>query len=163
MSYLNEKLTAWPSGQNRKAPTAWLYKSSDDALATILASGYFDTEVNRFKAGTLLYIQDSADVVALVKVIVTGTTLTTDVITQSGSAAQIIFAGIHTTAGGAAAEDITLTGALATDVVVVTLHTAGATPRTIASAVTATDKATVTFSGDPSTDHLVNYIVTRAI
>lgn len=163
MAYNNEYLTAWPSGQNKKAPTSWLYASTGDALATIIASGYFNDEVYRFKTGTLLYVQDSTNVVALLKVTVTGTTVTTDVIVQEGATAHIIAAGIHTTVGGAAAEDITVTGAVATDVVSVVLHTVGATPRTVDRAEAGTDKVTVTFSGDPSTDHKVNYIVTRAI
>jgi len=71
-------------------------------------------------------------------------------------------AGIATTAGGAAAEDITLTGVVATDVVVVTLHTEGSSAVTVDTVVTATDKITVTFSADPSTDHLVNYVVYSA-
>lgn len=68
---------------------------------------------------------------------------------------------LHTTAGWAAAEDVAIAGVLPTDVVVATLHTAGSTPRTIAKAVAGTDEVTITFSGDPSTDHIVNIIVTR--
>ena len=68
-------------------------------------------------------------------------------------------AGIHMTTGGAAAEDISVPGVVNTDAVIVTLHTAGAVPRTISSVVSAADKITVTFSGDPSNDHKVNYLV----
>jgi hypothetical protein len=74
----------------------------------------------------------------------------------------VVYAGEHTTTGGAAAEDITVTGALATDLAVCTLHTKGATPRVIVTALAATDKVTVTFDGDPSTDHVVTYTVLRA-
>jgi hypothetical protein len=74
----------------------------------------------------------------------------------------VVYAGEHTTAGGAAAEDITVTGALATDLAVCTLHTKGATPRVIVTALAAADKVTVTFDGDPSTDHVVTYTVLRA-
>lgn len=72
------------------------------------------------------------------------------------------FAGTHTTVGGAASEDITVTGAAATDIVSATLRQKGATPRTILTALAATDKITLTFSGDPSTDHKVDYVVFRA-
>jgi hypothetical protein len=72
------------------------------------------------------------------------------------------FAGKHTTVGGGASEDITVTGAVAGDMVVASLITKGATPRTLLTAITGTDKVTLTFSGDPSTDHVVGYIVLNA-
>lgn len=72
------------------------------------------------------------------------------------------FAGEHTTVGGAAAEAITVAGVLATDLVLVQLETLGGTPRTILIAVATTDTITVTFSGDPSSDHVVTYLVLRA-
>lgn len=68
---------------------------------------------------------------------------------------------LHTTVGGAAAEDVAISGVLPTDVVVVTLHTAGSTPRTISKAVAGTDEVTITFSGDPAADHIVNILVSR--
>ena len=74
----------------------------------------------------------------------------------------IKYAGKHTTVGGAASEDITVTGAVAGDIAIVSLIQKGATPRTILTAITATDKITLTFSGDPSTDHIVGYQVLRA-
>lgn len=74
----------------------------------------------------------------------------------------IVAAGKHTTTGGAAAEDVTLAGVLATDVVMATLDTEGATPKTLVSAKAAAGKITVTFSGDPSTDHVVQYAILRA-
>lgn len=73
-----------------------------------------------------------------------------------------VFADEHTTAGGAAAEAITVTGVLATDLVFAQLHTEGTTPRTILTAVASADTVTITFSGDPSNDHVVTYQVLRA-
>lgn len=67
-----------------------------------------------------------------------------------------------TTVGGAAAEAITVAGVLATDIVHVTLRAVGSTPRTILTAIPSTDTITVTFSGDPSSDHIVTYSVLRA-
>ena len=72
------------------------------------------------------------------------------------------YAGTHTTAGGAAAEAITVSGVAATDVVMITLKAQGATPRTVLYAVPTTNTITVTFSGDPSTDHVLYYQVLRA-
>lgn len=72
------------------------------------------------------------------------------------------FAGKHTTAGGDATEVITVTGLLTTDVVHVTVQTAGATPRSIVAAVLTANTITVTMSDDPSTDHILAYSVLRA-
>jgi len=75
---------------------------------------------------------------------------------------QIVAAGRHTTGGGAAAEDITIAGVVATDLVLTTLHTAGTGSRTISKAEAAGGKITVTFSADPVANHVVNYVVLRA-
>ena len=72
------------------------------------------------------------------------------------------YAGTFTTAGGDASEAITVTGAAATDIVSVTVKTAGATPRSIVAATAATNAINVTLSGDPSTDHVLQYVVFRA-
>lgn len=72
------------------------------------------------------------------------------------------FAGTFTTAGGDASEAITVTGAAATDIVQVMVKTAGATPRSIVAAAAATNAINVTLSGDPSTDHVLQYVVLRA-
>lgn len=73
------------------------------------------------------------------------------------------FGGTFTTAGGDASETITVTGALATDIVAVTVKTAGATPRSIVASTAAANAINVTLSGDPSTDHVLQYVVFRAI
>lgn len=71
------------------------------------------------------------------------------------------FAGTFTTAGGDASESITVTGAAASDIVVVTVKTAGGTPRSIVAATAAANAINVTLSGDPSTDHVLQYLVYR--
>jgi hypothetical protein len=73
-----------------------------------------------------------------------------------------VFAGEHTTVGGAAAEAISIPGLLATDIALCTLAVAGAVPRTILTSATTADTLTVTFSGDPAGDHVVSYVVFRA-
>lgn len=161
MAFDRDYFGRWPSTANEKAPTAFLYSSSTDALATITASAYFNTTINRLKVGTLIYVTAS-DLIALLEVTSVTTNVTTDVILTNASAGGIIASGQFTTAGGDATETITATGAVATDVAIVTLHTAGATPRTVDSAVAATDAITVTLSGDPSTDHVLNYVLVRA-
>lgn len=72
------------------------------------------------------------------------------------------FAGTFTTAGGDANESIPVVGALGTDVAIVTLKTKGASPVTILTAVAATDAITIVMSADPSTDHVISYMILRA-
>lgn len=72
------------------------------------------------------------------------------------------FAGKHTTAGGSATEAFTVTGVADTDIVVATLDTKGGTPVTIVTSQPTLNTVTVVFSGDPSTDHVVSYVVYRA-
>ena len=74
----------------------------------------------------------------------------------------IVKAGKFTTAGGDANESITAAGVVATDIAIVTLQTAGGTPRTVLTAIPATDAINVVMSGDPSTDHILSYVVLRA-
>jgi hypothetical protein len=72
-----------------------------------------------------------------------------------------IYSGLLTTVGGAAAEDFAIEGVLPTDVVIVTLNTPGSSAVTVDSALCDTDKITVTFSGDPADDHIINVHVLR--
>lgn len=73
---------------------------------------------------------------------------------------DVVFAGTHTTVGGAAAEAITLTGALATDL---GFACYGATDDTdtIAKVVMTTNTMTVTMSDNPLTAHKIHYMVLR--
>jgi hypothetical protein len=73
----------------------------------------------------------------------------------------VFAAGVHTTVGGAAAEAITVTGALTTDVVLVKYNTTNDTDTILKSVLTA-DTLTVTMSADPSTAHKLAYAVLRA-
>lgn len=78
-------------------------------------------------------------------------------------AAVVKFAGQVTTAGGAAAEAITVTGAVAaTDRAYVQMVDNGTNNVTIVSAVVTTNTLTVTFSGDPGADTIINYQLLRA-
>lgn len=83
--------------------------------------------------------------------------------TSPGAAFYVVAAGEFTTVGGDTAEAITVTGALATDLAVVTLHTAGSSATTIVTASAAADVVNVVFAGDPSDDHVVTYLVLRAV
>lgn len=74
----------------------------------------------------------------------------------------IKFSNRFTTVGGSTLEIISVPGVLVTDNVVVMIRQKGATPRTIVNATTLADEISVTFSGDPSNDHILYYQVTRA-
>ncbi len=74
----------------------------------------------------------------------------------------IKFAGQPTTAGGAAAEAFTVTGALITDLAFVQMVDNGTNNVTIIDAVVTADTLTVTFSADPGNDAVINYQIIRA-
>lgn len=74
----------------------------------------------------------------------------------------VVAAGEFTTAGGDAAETITVSGCLVTDIAIVTVKTAGSTPRSIVAAAAASGQIDVTMSDNPSTDHVLAYMVLRA-
>lgn len=78
-------------------------------------------------------------------------------------AAVIKYFGQATTAGGAAAEAITVTGAVAaTDRAFVQVVDNGTNNVTVLQAVVTTNTLTVTFSGDPGADAIINYQLIRA-
>lgn len=82
--------------------------------------------------------------------------------TISALTLQTVAAGEFTTVGGDVTESITIVGVLATDVAIVTVGAVGATPVTILTATAAVGAITVTLSGDPADDHVLNYVVLRA-
>jgi hypothetical protein len=73
----------------------------------------------------------------------------------------IAYAGLHTTVGGAAAEAITVTGALATDIPIVCYGATDDTDAILKSVVTA-NTLTCTLGADPSTTHKLAYMLLRA-
>lgn len=78
-------------------------------------------------------------------------------------AAVVKFFGQVTTAGGAAAEAITVTGAVAaTDRAFVQMVDNGTNNVTVLQAVVTNDTLTVTFSADPGADAIINYQLIRA-
>lgn len=73
---------------------------------------------------------------------------------------SIVFAGSHTTAGGAAVEEITVTGVLATDIVIAMQNTKVAQQFEYAHAIANTVR--VTFNADPGADEVISWMVLRA-
>jgi len=76
---------------------------------------------------------------------------------------KIVAAGTFTTLGGDASESITAAAVLGTDVVQVSVKTAGGTPREVVAATAGAGSIAVTMSGDPSTDHVLQYVAVRAV
>lgn len=72
------------------------------------------------------------------------------------------YAAQVTTAGGAAAEAITVTGLAATDLVFAQVKNDGTSNVTILQAVPTTNTLTVTFSADPGNDTVIYYQALRA-
>ncbi len=72
------------------------------------------------------------------------------------------FGAQHTTVGGNAAEAITVTGALATDLAFVQMVNDGTANVTIVNAVVTSNTLTITFSADPGNDCIINYQLLRA-
>lgn len=75
----------------------------------------------------------------------------------------IALAGNYTTLGGSATEAASISGVLSTDIAIVSLKSQGETPRTILTAAPSADTLTIVFSGDPSTDHVVSYMILREV
>ena len=80
-----------------------------------------------------------------------------------GGSAKIVAHGNFTTAGGDANESITASGVVSTDVAFVVVKTVGATPRTVTTAAAGSGSIAVVMSGDPSTDHVLSYVVIRTV
>lgn len=175
------------SGVDFNGPAVFSYGSADDNAATVGGADYFASEAQDLAVGDLIFADCSDAYVSLRVATVTRgaspsvTTETAGFSTGIGTAniqdgavtlaklatavapSHIVkFAGQPTTVGGAAAEVITVTGAAATDLAFVQMVDDGTNNVTIVNAVVTTNTLTVTFSGDPSSDTVINYQLLRA-
>jgi hypothetical protein len=89
-------------------------------------------------------------------------TIVTAIATIAAPVNVVVGAGTVTTAGGDATETIPVSGALSGDTVVCFVQKNGAVAKTVDAAVASEEVVTVTMSGDPSTDHVLGYLVLRA-
>lgn len=104
----------------------------------------------------------ASDAVTTVKILDANVTLA-KLAAGIAPAAVIKFFGQTTTAGGAAAEAITVTGAVAaTDRAFVQLVDPGTNTVSVVDAVVTTNTLTVTFSADPGADAIINWQLVRA-
>ena len=74
----------------------------------------------------------------------------------------IAYAGQHVCVGGGTTEAITVSGALATDIVIAQWAVSNDDDCLIETAIASADTVTITTTDDPGTDHTVNYLVLRA-
>ena len=90
--------------------------------------------------------------------------VTLELLDESIAPAFVVkFAGQHTTAGGDANETATVTGVLATDIVIATIEDNGTNNVTLLQAAAAANAVNFTLSANPGTDCIINYIVLRAV
>lgn len=73
-----------------------------------------------------------------------------------------LYGGQITTGGGNAVEAETIAGIVATDYAIVTMVVDGTNNVTLLQSACTTDTLTITFSGDPSSDAIYNYLIFRA-
>ena len=162
---------------NSDALKVWTYNDtstgSNETLATIVASAYFNSfqqkltsgsEFGPLAVGDIIHVHgNDASGSYLVSSITTNVTLAVLGVGGLTPSHVVVYAGEETTAGGDATEAVTVSGVLATDLVFTQLHTVGSTPRTILTSVASANTVTTVFSGDPSTDHVYAYQVLRAV
>lgn len=75
---------------------------------------------------------------------------------------NVLAAGTHTTSAGVT-QTIAVTGAAAGDFAIVQVKTRGAVPRVVEAASVGSGAITVTMSGDPAADHVLQYVVIRNV
>jgi len=128
--------------------------ASDIALATHSASDDNDQLISVISGANIVTITNSADPLAAHSAFYA--------LLRNGGVPEydIFAAGTKTTVGGAAAEAITITGALATDICLVQYAATDDTD-TISKAVMTANTLTVTMSANPLTAHALHYCILR--
>lgn len=166
------------------APNVYFYGSPNDSAATIAGSDYFLAQYASLAVGDWIMGNGNDASFSLVvtavsstSVIVASTGLTTTIGTSNlvngavtlaklaagvAPEAVIKYSAQYTTTGGAAAEAITVTGALATDLAFVQVVDNGTSNVTVLQAVVTLNTLTVTFSADPGAGAIINYQLIRA-
>jgi len=148
---------------------------SNDSLATIKASAYFNEMISEFSVGDWIMINgnDGYDIVVVTSV-TTNVAVTTvlgalpagsvelaDLASGISPQAVIKASDTVTTIGGGATEAFVDGSILLGDEVFVQMQTVGAAPVTVVSAIATAGGISVTFSGDPSNDHVIMYQAMR--
>lgn len=159
-------------GAQLSGPQIFSYKTTEDTSAVVSAGTYFAQNnpnppqaallEQQMRVGDLIWCSCSDNNV-LMQVTVASPTNTTSIFDVGSPPSHVIkYAGQPTTAGGAAAEVISVPGVLATDYAFVQMVDDGTNNTTVLNAVCTADTLTVTFSADPGADAIINYQVIRA-
>lgn len=167
-------------------PAMFTYASAADNIATVTAADYFSDVVYDLNVGDIIiieasdgngmYVVDAVDktlgTISVVSFAPAGAVDTANLVNgavtlaklDSGIAPSHIvkFAAEYTTAGGAAAEAITVNGVAATDLVFVQLKDEGTNTVAVVKAAATLNTVTVTFDADPGNDAIIYYQVLRA-
>jgi len=138
------------------------YLLTDNTVAEILIAGYLNHAVDQgyfFNQGDLVCVVTKSSPTArqdsgIYQVDHNGANWNLIPTTSS----LLLTAGQYTTVGGAA---ITIPGLAATDLAFVQMVDNGSNNVTIINAVATTDTLTITFSGDPAGNTIVNYQILR--
>lgn len=156
---------------NATGPAIHRYISSDDTLATIVASAYFNNalplsnsysltnQAGTLAVGDLIYVVGS-DNNALIEVTAISPNVTTAYFVQDAPY-SIVYAGAQANGGGSATIAITVTGVAATDLAFASIE-ASTNAVAIQKVTTTTNTVTVLLSGDPGASTVINYQVLRA-
>jgi hypothetical protein len=132
------------------------FNASDIAFARMKTADDTDTLSSVISAAGKVTVVETADPLA-------AHSYDFFVLRQGAAPSHRIFAGgAFTTAGGDANEAIPVTGLLVSDIVITQVHTKGASPVTIVTSVAAAGQINVVMSADPSTDHIIKYMVLRS-
>jgi hypothetical protein len=187
MAFESSKFSLLGGQANSNCGRLFQYQTVD-LEATVEGSGYFNEKAGDVAVDDLIftmYDTDGTPGATILRVASNdGTTVTTADILAAGTieladgsmligngdgvaaavpiSHVVKFAGEHTTTGGDASETISVSGVLATDIAICQLKTEGSSPVTVDAAAAATDQINVTMSADPSTDHVISYMVIRA-
>jgi len=141
------------------------YLLTDNTVAEILIAGYLNHAVDQgyfFTQGDLVCVVTKSSPTArqdsgIYQVDHNGANWNLIPTTSS----LLLTAAQYTTAGGGAGEAITITGLATTDLAFVQMVDDGTNNVTIIDAVATANTLTITFSGDPGNDAIVNYQILR--
>lgn len=143
----------------------WDYIQTNDTVAEVLTTGYLNHAVeNGFAVnqGDLAAVTTQASPTARVRCAIyqVDHNSTNWSLVPLESSPLLVMAQ-YTTLGGAAAEAITITGVKSTDLAFVQVVDNGTANVTVLQAACTTNTLTVTFSGNPGTDCIINYQIMR--
>lgn len=162
MSILNIQLSS--TGLSGVKPQ-WDYIVTSDTVAKVLSVGYLNAAVAEgysFNQGDLVAISTKASSTARAKssiYMVDHNGTNWNLIPSPSS--PLFVAAQYTTIGGAAAEAITISGVLATDLAFVQMVNNAPNTVSVISAVCTANTLTVTFSANPGAGCIINYQILR--